>query len=458
MIKTNSQISAKIIADSCNSFGNRITTMVVTFPRFILAELNTHRMFSRNSASSRAIPFEKMVKSVEENPFIPIAWQKEHKGMQGNKYIIDENHIDYKKRLWLEARDNAVRSAKNLHENISFIGINGWKNGFSENDEKSIYNNGQYEVNNKTSIFEVKETSVTKQLCNRLLEPFMWHTVIVTATEWENFFALRCPQYTFSSVTETVIEDKLISGCIYRNATLKMENGININTGVGGAKLIIDTYRKFGWQPLSSITPAKPIFRSRKDYCRYVSKHNSDMQITMAESDWLYINKGQAEIHMMTLAEAMWDAYNESTPKKLKAGEWHIPFGDDINPGFTAYAKEHSENGTSQIGYPSGEIIRKGRSSEESIDILKVKIATAMCARVSYTVVGEEDKEPNYENDIKLHDRLAGSGHWSPFEHCAKAIGDEYKGKIYTGNNHYFGNFRGFIQYRKMFNNENITN
>lgn len=66
-------ITAKVVADSKNEFNNRITTMVVTFPRYILAELNTHRMFSRNSASSRAIPFEKMVKSVEENPFIPIA-------------------------------------------------------------------------------------------------------------------------------------------------------------------------------------------------------------------------------------------------------------------------------------------------------------------------------------------------------------------------------------------------
>ena len=72
------KISAKVIADSKNEFGNRITTMIVTFPRFILAELNTHRMMSRNSASSRAIPFEKMLEAVSNNPFIPIAWQKDH--------------------------------------------------------------------------------------------------------------------------------------------------------------------------------------------------------------------------------------------------------------------------------------------------------------------------------------------------------------------------------------------
>lgn len=63
---------AEIIADSKNEFGNRITTFIITFPRIILAEFNTHRMLSRNSASSRAIPFEKMLRSVEDFPFIPI--------------------------------------------------------------------------------------------------------------------------------------------------------------------------------------------------------------------------------------------------------------------------------------------------------------------------------------------------------------------------------------------------
>ena len=70
-------ISAEILADSLNQFGERVTTFKLVFPRIILAEFNTHRMFNRNSASSRAIPFEKMVKMVKEQPFIPIAWQKE---------------------------------------------------------------------------------------------------------------------------------------------------------------------------------------------------------------------------------------------------------------------------------------------------------------------------------------------------------------------------------------------
>jgi hypothetical protein len=151
----NKKISAEIVADSMSPQGKRITTFLLTFPRFILAEINTHRVFSRNSASSRAIPFEKMVKMVEEDPFIPIAWQKSHKGMQGTEYFTDEevrkNGIIEQ---WLGARDLTIYRAKALNE----IGV-------------------------------------TKQLCNRLLEPFMWHTVLVTATEFENFFELRCPKY-----------------------------------------------------------------------------------------------------------------------------------------------------------------------------------------------------------------------------------------------------------------------
>ena len=164
------KISAKIVADSVSPQGHRITSFILTYPRFIHSELMTHRMFSRNSASSRAIPFEKMVKMVEEDPFIPIAWQKDHKGMQGTEYITEDdlyfpngqsyseygyrNAVDYNREIWLEARDKALQEATLLHNN-----------------------------------------EVTKQLCNRLLEPFMWHTVLVTATEYDNFFELRMPCY-----------------------------------------------------------------------------------------------------------------------------------------------------------------------------------------------------------------------------------------------------------------------
>ena len=149
------QIKAEIVADSISPQGNRITTFLLTYPRIIHAELMTHRLFSRNSASSRAIPFEKMLKMVEEDPFIPIAWQKEHKGMQGTEYITDPLEIQFATSNWLTARKDAIRWAEALNGNNSY-------------------------------------PSVTKQLCNRLLEPFMWTTMLITGSKegWDNFFNL----------------------------------------------------------------------------------------------------------------------------------------------------------------------------------------------------------------------------------------------------------------------------
>ena len=71
------KISATIVADSVNKQGDRLTSLLITFPRILLSEINTHRMLSKNTSSSRAIPFNKMVEAVQNNPFIPIAWQKE---------------------------------------------------------------------------------------------------------------------------------------------------------------------------------------------------------------------------------------------------------------------------------------------------------------------------------------------------------------------------------------------
>jgi len=331
-------ISAKIVADSINESGNRITTMEVVFPRFILAELNTHRAFSRNSASSRAIPFEKMVKSVQENPFIPIAWQKDHKGMQGTEYFAHPQEVQKCIDRWLYHRDSAVQSAK-----------------------------------------ELSQLGITKQLCNRLLEPFMYHKVLITATEFNNFFNLRCPKYSLFS------------------ENIPME------------------------------------FKSKKELIEFVEKIEApefkDSYKDLTDLDWLKCNTGQAEIHMMTLAEAMYDAINESTPKKLKAGEWHIPYGDDID-----VFKLNSELNHEPLSIPYTEDQKLWLNEQ------RIKIATARCARVSYTVVGEEGKKPNYENDIKLYDRLLESGHYSPFEHVALCKHDSKN----------YANFKGFKQIRTI--------
>lgn len=144
--------SAKVLADSTNQCGNRLTTMELTYPRFIHSEVMTHRMFSRNAASSRAIPVEKMIEQVEKNPVIPIHWGKAQKGMQAYE-VLDEGDAEDCRKEWLLAKKQCVAAVTGMVA----VGLH-------------------------------------KQIANRLLEPWMWITVIVTGNEgaWNNFFALRC--------------------------------------------------------------------------------------------------------------------------------------------------------------------------------------------------------------------------------------------------------------------------
>lgn len=294
-----SKISATIVADSISSRGScRITTFICKFPRFLLAEVNTHRMLSRNSASSRARPFKTMLKDVIDDPFVPpLGWMATHKGMQGSDYL-DEAKSKEAKELWLQSRDNVVKTAKLLDE-----------------------------------------LGVTKQFVNRLLEPYMWHEVIITGTEFENFFALRAHPDT--------------------------------------------------------------------------------------------------EIHLCKLATLMLQAYNESKPKLLQEGEWHIPFGDAMDE----------------------EKILKLVDDKSTAEQIKLEIAAARCARISYKPFGSEDNY-DYAADRRLFKTLVDGNHVSPLEHVARVMTDEEwqenvsfrENVIQQG---WCGNFRGFIQLRKQQHDEN---
>lgn len=144
--------AARVLADSISSAGVRIVTLEATFPRPYLAEVNTHRVFSRNSASSRAIPTEKLIERVRSNPYIPETFNRRVKGM-GVGVGLDALEQDEARQAWLRAAYVACDTAE-----------------------------------------ELVALDVDKSRANRLLEPFMWHTAIITSTEWSNFFALRCPR------------------------------------------------------------------------------------------------------------------------------------------------------------------------------------------------------------------------------------------------------------------------
>lgn len=156
--------SAIVIADSIAHNGKRITTLQLKYPRFIHAEFMTHRVFSRNASSSRAIPVEKMIESIVNDTAMPVHWGKNQPGMQADEEcdnLVQANIYQYalkrsvdvdlpKVEAWLEARDRAIDMATAFH--------------------KAGYH---------------------KQIVNRLLEPFMHINVLVTATEWDNYFELR---------------------------------------------------------------------------------------------------------------------------------------------------------------------------------------------------------------------------------------------------------------------------
>ncbi len=145
--------AAEILTDSISPAGHRLTTFQITFPRFVLAEFNTHRVLSRNSASSRAIPVEKRIKAIEASPFVPEAFAANKSGMQAGE-VMDEEAQKKSREVWLNACENMLYHAGRL-----------------------------------------AEMGVHKQWANRLLEPFAWHTVIVTATEWDNYWALRISEH-----------------------------------------------------------------------------------------------------------------------------------------------------------------------------------------------------------------------------------------------------------------------
>ena len=142
-------IGAKIVADSMSANGQRITTMQLVYPRFIHSEFMTHRVFSRNASSSRAIPVEKIIRAIRETPAMPVSWGKNQKGMQAHENV-DAETARQAEMIWLQGAAKAIETAQAL-----------------------------------------VDLGVHKQIANRVLEPWAHISVIVTATDWDNFFELR---------------------------------------------------------------------------------------------------------------------------------------------------------------------------------------------------------------------------------------------------------------------------
>lgn len=281
----------RILKDSLAPSGKRLVTWELTYPRFVHAELMTHRLFSRNSASSRAIPVEKLMARVQEDPALPKWWGRNQTGMQAREELSPDLR-GQAEALWLRARDLML-------EVVGQLGTLG----------------------------------LHKQLANRLIEPWMFITVIVSATEFDNWFHLR--------------------------------------------------------------------------------------------------NHKDAQPEIAWVARSMWEQYQSHEPTPVVSGSWHLPLVDDEDR--TEAAKR----------------VKREASSTEAVDLLK-KVAVGRCARVSYLT---HDGKRDLDKDVELHDRLCSGpvtgepGHWSPFEHVAKALAEPRRS----------GNFIGWSQYRKEFEHEHYA-
>ncbi len=171
-------ITVKVVADSISQRGHRLTTLQMRYPRMIHAEFMPHRVFSRNASSSRAIPVERMIQDVLDDPAMPVAWGSNKPGMQAGEEctatmaflnIVDGLFYTYTNReAWLWARDRAVEAARAF--------------------AKAGYH---------------------KQIVNRILEPFGYISVVCTATEWDNFYALRCHPDADPTMRELAVLMKL---------------------------------------------------------------------------------------------------------------------------------------------------------------------------------------------------------------------------------------------------------
>lgn len=142
-------ISAKVLADSISEVGVRITTMELVYPRFVHAELMTHRVFSRNASSSRAIPVQRALKMIRDRPALPVSWRMNQSGMQGYE-VASLATAHEAEGIWLTAMSHAINAA----EKLDALGLH-------------------------------------KQIVNRLTEPFSHIKVVLTSVWWDNWDGLR---------------------------------------------------------------------------------------------------------------------------------------------------------------------------------------------------------------------------------------------------------------------------
>lgn len=229
-------ITAKVICDSVSPDGVRITTLEIEYPRFIHGEFMTHRTLSKNSSSSRAIPIQKMLDQIESNMAIPLYWGKNKSGMQA----VDE-----------------VDELTKANSEIM------WRGCFWKAKDTASW---------------MSEDGLHKQVPNRLTEPFQMMKVVVTGTDWDNFFNLRIHP-------DAQPEICMLAYKIYK----AMEESNPVKLKVGDWHL---PYVNIGWNGKGDIAYFNDTFdaidledaiKISASCCAQVSYRNTDMSLEKAD-------------------------------------------------------------------------------------------------------------------------------------------------------------------------------
>lgn len=332
----------RVLASTYNPVSNtKMISFLVDFPTVLLAELRTHRIltqgslyehselvdFSCSANSARAIPTNKYLDKVLENPFVPI-WTKQQKGMSGE--LCDEDTIKRCTQQWLQT-------------------LKGVKVGRGSNRtqiEKGV-------INRYDSLIDL---GIHKQNANRLLSPFAYTTCIITGTEWENFFKLRCPKYELW-IDKSVHNSK-------KSYLKKFEE-------------LRDEYE-------------------HPDYDYYIDSPD-------LEFNWDRINKSTAQPEFQIIAEMLYDLYQEADWKESK---YHIPFEEDIEK-YDIYDWRLKATKQKWDKIPDFENV----GDEVAI---KMFISASMCAKLSYDT---QDNPDTLEKHLERAEMLIKEKHFEPFSH-----------------------------------------
>jgi thymidylate synthase ThyX len=284
-------ISAEIIVDSISPENIRLTTMQLRYPRFIHSEFMTHRTFSRNASSSRAIPVERLIEDIQRDTAMPMHWGKNKPGMQAdeecnaqvrhrllNPRNYDLHDTNSRETAWIYARDLEIEAAEGYH--------------------KAGYH---------------------KQIVNRLLEPFAHINVLCSSTYWANFFHLRDDPAAMPEIQGLAVVMK---------EALELSKPTPLDPGMWHLPYIKNKDRENLFKEASAGKPFAGIDDSQKQYtdilircsvarCARVSYLTNEMKTPTVEGDLKLYDRlvGSSPLHASP-------AEHVATPDTLHYGKW----------------------------------------------------------------------------------------------------------------------------------------